>query len=87
MSVQSQINILTVAIKSPEKTVKENIMEKIISKEMNAADSMIWEEVNNKKMIMSEAKKWVGIIPLSTNHVRRFASNKIVDNIDDMNTS
>ena len=34
---------------------------------------------------MCEAKRWVGLIPITTNHVRKHSGMKDVDNIEDMN--
>ena len=38
-----------------------------------------------EEKILEEARKWIGLVPLTKNHVRYFHSDKITDDMDKMN--
>lgn len=69
---------------------KKDIDYEIIEVEKMAARGMNWdmsEPFSEIEQVLNEAKKWIGLIPMNLEHVRKFTDEKDIDEIDTINLS
>ena len=71
-----------------KRTEKESEKEKETEKkERAAANGMDWNQMrmSQEEIILEEGRKWIGLVPINKAHVRKFAEDKVTDDIKMMN--